>query len=141
MDLHDRVHSGIRARAAAVRERGPVLRAALHDMYPRAQQTQLRQAEGLADAGVLIQRLASQGVVVGAYGLPQRLTFSHVEHLSHSEHLAFFSSHGLQQSSARNPAHRVSASIAALMVFNNIRALLLIGKCRFGISSLGRRAE
>ena len=66
VDLRDPVRSGVRARAAVVMERGPALRSALHEMYPGADKAQLMQAEGLADADDIIQRLASQSISIGA---------------------------------------------------------------------------
>ena len=73
MDVHDPVDSGVRARAAAVIERGPNLRDRLQQLYPVAPAAQRRQAEGIGDADEIIERLARQGIAVGPYGLPQRL--------------------------------------------------------------------
>ena len=66
VDLHDPVQSGVRARAAAVMERGSILRAALHGVYPGVEKAQLMQVEGVADADASTQRSASQGIASGA---------------------------------------------------------------------------
>ena len=51
MDVHDPVDSGVRARAAAVTERGPSLRDRLQQLYLVAPAVQRRQAEGYLRCG------------------------------------------------------------------------------------------
>ena len=62
---------------------GFALRSAMHDLVPHAEKKQLMHAEGLSDAGRLVQRLTSPGTTTGAYGLPQGLTLAeqHPEHI------------------------------------------------------------
>ena len=73
MDVHDPVASGARARAAAVVERGPDLRARLRQLYPDASADAYAVAEGISDADWLLQELRGQGIAIGPYGIPQRV--------------------------------------------------------------------
>ena len=71
MDVHDPLASGTRARAAAVMERGPELRARLQELFPGMPPVACNAAEGLGDALVLLHELREQGIAIGPYGLPQ----------------------------------------------------------------------
>ena len=73
MDVHDPLASGMRARAAAVIERGPELRARLQELFPGMVPGASNAAEGLGDAAVLMQELRDQGIAVGPYGVPQKV--------------------------------------------------------------------
>ena len=73
MSVHDPAQSGLRARAAAVMERGATLRAALGELYPQPEKVDALTAERMRDAADIVARMAEQRLCIRAVRCTTRL--------------------------------------------------------------------